>query len=1149
MEAIAEQINRMGKAFVDFSLPMLVQSCLLIIVIFGLDLILRKKVRSVFRYCLWLLILAKLVIPPSFSTPAGVGNLFGDKLTEFNIERTEIVLEPKTKVLNDRQPLLFPTFEYNKVVPMQAERQFFKQPLPSENFTQTQAFKREPQREQQAQQPVTKQAIPPQIQTVPAVSITWQGAVFIIWFAIAIAMLMLVIQRAIFVMGLARQAELITGGLNETLRNYCNLLGVKGQIILKSSANATSPAVCGLFRPVVLIPRGLLSRLTREQIKTVFIHELIHIRRGDLWVNLIQTLLQIVYFYNPLLWFANAMIRRIREQAVDEAVQVALGSEAENYPKILVDVAKLAFKRPALSLRLIGVVESKSALKTRIARMISRPIPKKAKLGVLGLLIIIVTGLILLPMAESKYDEPQFIIKGMVTDTDTGKPIAGAKVFDNGYGPGPDWKTIKVGERAKWGAITDSNGQYSYLTWYEEHGLKCDANNYASQSIGFGTKIFRTEKEMTRNFALKKIDKTDVKIEAETSSRQDKREEKNNKDVKIIYVDADSAGANNGSSWANAYRYLQDALAACEIGCEVRVAQGVYKPDQVKGGTTGDRQATFTIGIIAIKGGYAGFGSSDPDERNIAEYETILSGDLKGDDGPNFANTDDNCFRVLTVNSDVIIDGFTITGGNSDGSGAGLICVADNPTISNCIFRGNAAVHGGAMYISGRKPKRIGGEFIGLSPTLTNCKFLNNSAVYGGAIVINDSNPNFRGCIFIGNSTVELTSISGTGGAICNTFSDPNFINCVFNENSATRGGAIFNTQSDPIFSHCTFTANTVKSERGTGTGSAIYNSISNPTLINCAFIGNSGGKAGAIYNIQSNPVLNNCTFDRNQDVKVLDLQSERKTGQRTNVQIEAGKTEGQGEEKKTADANNTKYELSKIDILRYIKARDETNTIKAINNLFSDFANQPDLAVTLYEIAGKCESSQLFNQAEAIYQQITQRFPQSPQAQEVPLALERINTFFKPELDSNSIVISIDKFVADFNNRTDLLDILHEIGDKYQTFKKYNLAEIAYRKIIDINSNCEHAAEDQESIGWTYYQRGLYDQSIIEYRKVVERYPQNRLASNAQYWVAQSYLRKKDYKQALAEYQKVIDMYPDSNFAVLSREVIAKIKNAGVPL
>jgi hypothetical protein len=366
-----------------------------------------------------------------------------------------------------------------------------------------------------------------------------------------------------------------------------------------------------------------------------------------------------------------------------------------------------------------------------------------------------------------------------------------------------------------------------------------------------------------KNVSLRPGMKADVQNEVEKSAIQEKEitKKKDIEDLKIIYVDADANGVNNGSSWDNAYRYLQDALAVARSGDEIRIAQGVYKPDQGKDLTPGDRQATFRMGKVTVKGGYAGFSSSDPDERDITRYESVLSGDLNGDDGPNFVNTNDNSSRV-TILDDTILDGFTITGGNSDSSGAGMTCVAANPEIRNCIFRNNAAVHGGVMYISGRKPKRSEGKFIGLSPVLTNCKFINNSAMYGGAIYNNNSSPTLRNCTFVGNSAVAISSASGTGGAIHNTSSDPNFINCEFKGNSATRGGSIFNLQSHPAFINCTFVENTVRGTRRLGSGNAIYNDRSNPTLTGCTFNKNSGDEAGAIHNHESNPILTNCTFD-----------------------------------------------------------------------------------------------------------------------------------------------------------------------------------------------------------------------------------------------------------------------------------------------
>ena len=81
--------------------------------------------------------------------------------------------------------------------------------------------------------------------------------------------------------------------------------------------------------------------------------------------------------------------------------------------------------------------------------------------------------------------------------------------------------------------------------------------------------------------------------------------------AKTIYVDDDVVGANDGTSWDNAYVYLQDALAAAIAGDEIRVAQGIYKPDLGGGNTAGNRRATFRlINNVIIRGNFAGIGGS-----------------------------------------------------------------------------------------------------------------------------------------------------------------------------------------------------------------------------------------------------------------------------------------------------------------------------------------------------------------------------------------------------------------------------------------------------------------------------------------------------------------------------------------------------------
>jgi hypothetical protein len=179
-------------------------------------------------------------------------------------------------------------------------------------------------------------------------------------------------------------------------------VGLRNPIEVRVSVSLHSPAACGLMRPVILVPKSIEHTLSEDKLRAVLLHELVHISRADLWVNLGQTLLQVAYFYNPLLWLANAQIRNLREKAVDETVLTKLGDdEAGQYSTTLIDMAEIAFLKPHFSLGLIGVVESKKALTGRIKHILGRPIPKSAKVGFIGATVIILCALILLPMTRA----------------------------------------------------------------------------------------------------------------------------------------------------------------------------------------------------------------------------------------------------------------------------------------------------------------------------------------------------------------------------------------------------------------------------------------------------------------------------------------------------------------------------------------------------------------------------------------------------------------------------------------------------------------------------------------------------------------------------------------------------------------------------
>jgi len=407
MNTIVQAINSAGQAFVDLAIPMLVQSSVLILVLLLINLILRRRVRATFRYWIWMVVLVKLVLPPSLWSPVSIGTWFGEEIETSTIAMYEAVEAQRTE--SDAIPA-----RYSRTTPSPQTDAWvddllsnrIERPMPIAGNEGV-----EPQPPQQGRETQTKaEATAPPIKTTdaqPAIvaspsNIHWQGFVLLAWAGVAIALLLLLGQRALFVKDLIAQAHNAPAALQRALDDARIQMGVKRKVRLKVSPNALSPAVCGLFIPTVLIPQNIPARLSPQDLQAVLLHELAHVRRGDLWVNLLQTLLQIVYFYNPFFWLANTMIRRVREKAVDETVLVAMGETARHYPETLLSVAKLAFtRRPALSLRLIGVVESKGTLRSRIKHILGRPLPKSAKLGIPSLLAIVLVAALLLPMAKA----------------------------------------------------------------------------------------------------------------------------------------------------------------------------------------------------------------------------------------------------------------------------------------------------------------------------------------------------------------------------------------------------------------------------------------------------------------------------------------------------------------------------------------------------------------------------------------------------------------------------------------------------------------------------------------------------------------------------------------------------------------------------
>jgi hypothetical protein len=341
---------------------------------------------------------------------------------------------------------------------------------------------------------------------------------------------------------------------------------------------------------------------------------------------------------------------------------------------------------------------------------------------------------------------------------------------------------------------------------------------------------------------------------------------------RVIYVDAAAQGTNDGSSWTNAYRYLQDALADADAMAkpvEIRIAQGTYKPDQGIGIKAGNKEATFRmLNGVTIKGGYAGLNAPDPNAWDPSLYKTLLWGDLAGnDDFAHITTANDNSHHVVTASgTDVtaILEGVTIGHGaylparvfSGDG-GCGIHSRAGSATIRSCIFSHNVTTNasGTAMLnYDGAAARLDGCSFennhghnalydVDSSTVLTNCRFIDNDGV---AVVEQTSQLECEDCSFTGNRSVGLSLGANSHAALSN---------CV---STANHSGIVGGSEScSLVCTDCVFTGN-----GGTAPYQVGAVCIATGAFLRCHFRDNIGAAGGAIYSYHL--TLEDCAFIHN---------------------------------------------------------------------------------------------------------------------------------------------------------------------------------------------------------------------------------------------------------------------------------------------
>lgn len=263
------------------------------------------------------------------------------------------------------------------------------------------------------------------------------------------------------------------------LKRAAERLGFARSVPVLQSALVNAPVVVGYFRPAILLPMSVLTGLPESQLELILAHELAHIRRHDYLINLLQTLVETLFFYHPGVWWLSRQIRNERENCCDDVAMDTLGTRAD-YGRALLAIETLRATATPLSLAVRG-----GSLLARIQRIAGcEPAPRVAGGG--GILCVILVSLVVFACvtwgtapatanpeqpeastateatAEAKNGEPEEPADGawkpgqtldvQVVHAQTKEPLPGVSLHFQYHGPGIDFRDITK-------KITDAEGR------------------------------------------------------------------------------------------------------------------------------------------------------------------------------------------------------------------------------------------------------------------------------------------------------------------------------------------------------------------------------------------------------------------------------------------------------------------------------------------------------------------------------------------------------------------------------------------------------------------------------------------------------------------------------------------------------------------
>ena len=423
MESLSMQL----QPFFEWLLRTTLQASLLICLIFLFQAVLRNKLGARWHYCLWLLLLIRMAMPWAPQSRVSVFNLIPQSL-------------PQRQTEYARQEVGDDAVSSDAASPSTAESTTVSTTEVVQDTSKAITVAPEIGKESQGRlKPVVSEVA---------------NILPLVWLTGALALAVYVCASNFNLLRIVKRERPLTDQKILDLLEDCKAeMGIRIILGVVATDKVKSPALFGFIRPRLLLPAGMLEALSPKELRHVFLHELAHLKRHDIYIGWLMSLLQVLHWFNPLIWLAFYRLRADRELACDALVLARLSSgglartqssESKDYGRTIVSLLE-RFSCPQRLPGMAGILETKAQLKRRI-KMIARFKKDSYRWSPLAMVFIIVLACVALPDAiqEKTFAKP-------------GRHIT--------------LRQIWAGDESPWqGKISPDGRYFSFVDWGENSG-------------------------------------------------------------------------------------------------------------------------------------------------------------------------------------------------------------------------------------------------------------------------------------------------------------------------------------------------------------------------------------------------------------------------------------------------------------------------------------------------------------------------------------------------------------------------------------------------------------------------------------------------------------------------------------------------------